>query len=408
MRGVTLDPRTVGFLAAGGLAVAGTMAGQLGATSATTLKPGFMPAGTATAIFLTLMLLTAAVASAASNRLAARWGTLKTFGWAQGGVAASWTIAGVIEAVTDSSLLVLFLAAPAFGVFSGVTAVLTPFACRSHVNAGSMTDAVAKRSAVSGIAAILGSVIGGYVIHVTAPGIGIVANGLLTIPLAVFILFVRPGGAVTAPRVPTHAARAVVAALRSDRDLRRLAVLVATFMIFVVPMVGMLVPILNDLDHSPLPSGAGLMLGGIGAGRLLVPGIVRWLRPRYREFTAAVRAVVATAAFMILFAISAVPSFSDADLVVWTVIGIGIGASRFTTRAIMTGAASSSMGPGRDLLGVTALVLVGAVTSPVGYLIWGLMIDLVSAPVTILVAAAAMIGVGVILGRAARRASPGT
>ena len=403
MRGVTLDPRTVGFLAAGGLAVAGTMAGQLGATSATTFAAG-TAAGTATAIFLTLMLLTAAAASAASNRLAARWGTLKTFGWAQGGVAASWTIAGVIEAVTDSSLLVLFLAAPVFGVFSGVTAVLTPFACRSYVNAGSMTDAVAKRSAVSGVAAILGSVIGGYVIHVTAPGIGIVANGLLTIPLAIFILFVRPGGAVTAPRVTIHAARAVVAALRSDRNLRRLAVLVAAFMLFVVPMVGMLVPILDDLDHSPLPSGAGLMLGGIAAGRLLVPGIVRWLRPRYREFTAAVRAAVATAAFMILFAISAVPSFTDADLVIWTVIGIGIGASRFTTRAIMTGAASSSMGPGMDMLGVTALVLIGAVASPVGYLIWGPMIDLVSAPVTITAAAAAMIAVGVILGRAGRRA----
>ncbi|MGB1526621.1 MAG: MFS transporter [Miltoncostaeaceae bacterium] len=400
---MTLDPRTVGFLAVGGLAVAGTMAGQLGATSATTFAAG-TAAGTATAIFLTLMLLTAAAASAASNRLAARWGTLKTFGWAQGGVAASWTIAGVIEAVTDSSLLVLFLAAPVFGVFSGVTAVLTPFACRSYVNAGSMTDAVAKRSAVSGVAAILGSVIGGYVIHVTAPGIGIVANGLLTIPLAIFILFVRPGGAVTAPRVTIHAARAVVAALRSDRNLRRLAVLVAAFMLFVVPMVGMLVPILDDLDHSPLPSGAGLMLGGIAAGRLLVPGIVRWLRPRYREFTAAVRAAVATAAFMILFAISAVPSFTDADLVIWTVIGIGIGASRFTTRAIMTGAASSSMGPGMDMLGVTALVLIGAVASPVGYLVWGPMIDLVSAPVTITAAAAAMIAVGVILGRAGRQA----
>ncbi len=403
MLGVTLDQRAVGFLATGGLAVAGTMAGQLGATSATTYAAG-TAAGSATAIFLTLMLLTAAVASAATNRLAARWGTLKTFGWAQVGVAAAWTIAGVLEGATDSSLIVLFLAAPAFGVFSGVTAVLTPFACRAYINAGSLTDSVAKRSAVSGVAAIVGSVAGGYVIHLTVPGIGVLANGLLTIPLAVFILFVRPGGAVTAPRVTTHAARAVVATLRLDRNLRQLALLVAAFMVFVVPMVGMLVPILDDLDHSPLPSGAGLMLGGIAAGRLFVPGIVRWLQPRYREFTAAVRAAVATAAFMILFAVSAVPSFSDADLVIWTVIGIGIGASRFTTRAIMTGAASSSMGPGRDMLGVTALVLVGAVTSPVGYLVWGPMIDLVSAPVTIMAAAAAMIAVGVILGRAARRA----
>ncbi len=405
MRGATLDPRTVGFLAAGGLAVAGTMAGQLGATSATTYAAG-SAAGTATAVFLTLMLLTAAVASAATNRLASRWGTLKTFGWAQGGVAATWTIAGILEAATDSSLVVLFLAAPAFGVLSGVTAVLTPFACRAYVNAGSLTDSVAKRSAVSGVAAGVGSVVGGYVIHVTAPGFGILANGLLTIPLVAFILFVRPVGPVTSPGVGSHAARTIVSALRSDRNLRHLALLVAAFMIFVVPMVGMLVPILNDLDHSPLPSGAGLMLGGIAAGRLFVPRIVRWLEPRYQEFTAAVRAAVATAAFMTVFAVSAIPSFSDVDLIVWTVIGVGIGASRFTTRAILTGTASSSMGPGRDMLGVTALVLVGAFTSPVGYLIWGPMIDLVSAPVTIMAAAVAMIAVGMILGRMERRAEP--
>ena len=402
MRGLTLDPRAVGFLAAGGLAVAGTMAGQLGATSATTYAAG-SAAGTATAIFLTLMLLAAAVTSAAVNRLAARWGTLRTFGRAQVGVAAAWTIAGVLEWATDSSLIVLFLAAPVFGVFSGVTAVLTPFACRAYVNAGSLTDSVAKRSAVSGVAAIVGSVVGGYVIHVTAPGIGIVANGVLTIPLAAFIFFVRPGGAVTAPRVTTHATRAVAAALRSDRNLRQLALLVAAFMVFAVPVIGMLVPILNDLDHSPLPSGAGLVLGGIAAGRLFVPRIVRWLRPRYGDFTAAVRAAVATAAFMLLFGISAVPAFHDADLVIWTVIGIGIGASRFTTRVIMLGAASSSMGPGRDMLGVTALVLVGAVTAPLAYLIWGPMIDLVSAPVTVTAAAVAMIAVGMILGRMGRR-----
>ena len=403
MRGATVDPRTIGFLAFGGVAVAGTMAGQLGATSAITYAAG-SAAGTATAIFLTLMLLTGAVASAAANRLAARWGTLRTFGWAQGGVAAAWALTGILEGVTDSSLVVLFLAAPVFGVFSGITAVLTPFACRAYVNAESLTGSVAKRSAVSGVAAIAGSVVGGYVIHVTAPGIGILANGLLTIPLAVFTLLVHPVGAVAAPHVTSHAARVVVAALRSDRHLRLLALLVAAFMIFVVPMVGMLVPILNDLDHSPLPSGAGLMLGGIAAGRLFVPWIVRWLRPRYREFAAAVRTAVATAAFMIVFAISAVPSFSDADLVIWTVIGIGIGASRFTTRAALTGAASSSMGEGRDMLGVTALVLVGTISSPVGYLIWGPMIDLVSAPVTIVAAASAMIAVGTLLGRAARRA----
>ena len=57
-----LEPRTVGFLFFGGLAIAGTTVGMLGATSATTLASGGS-GGVTTGIFLALMLFTAGVAA---------------------------------------------------------------------------------------------------------------------------------------------------------------------------------------------------------------------------------------------------------------------------------------------------------------------------------------------------------
>jgi len=403
MRGFTGDPRTVGFLAVGGLAVAGTMAGQLGATSAATYAAGGA-AGTATSIFLALMLTSAALAGVGTTRLAARWGTLRTFGWAQAGVAVSWLVAGILEALTDSSLVLLFLAAPIFGVFSGVTGVLTPFACRSYIDAGSLTSSVAKRGSVSGIGAIIGSLVGGYLIHATDPGIGILANGLLTIPLVGFVLLVRPRSAAAAPRAVPHAIRAIAREIQSNERLRRLVLLLIAFMLLVVPMTGLIVPILNDLDHAPLPSGAGLMLAGIAAGRLFVPRIVKELLARHSQFSASVRGTVLTALFLIAFGVTALFTFSDADLVIWTLIGIGIGAGRFTTKALMTGAVASAMPRGDEMLGVTALVIVASLSSPVGFLIWGPLIDLLSAPAVVISAGLVMVAVAVLLGRAANRA----
>ncbi|MEJ6739507.1 MAG: hypothetical protein QNL59_03110, partial [Actinomycetota bacterium] len=195
MSGTHLEPRTVGFLFVGGLAVAGSIVGSLGATSATTYASGGN-GGVTTGIFLALMLFTAGVAALWTNQMAAKWGGEKVFASAQAGVAASWIFVGVLEAVTDSSLLVLLVAAPIFGTMSGITGVLTPLITRSYVDTGSLTASLARRSAVSGIAAILGAVIGGYLIRATDPGIGIVASGLLTLPLAIFVICIRPVAAL--------------------------------------------------------------------------------------------------------------------------------------------------------------------------------------------------------------------
>jgi len=54
------------------------------------------------------------------------------FAWAQAGVAVSWIISGIIVATTDEQIAVLLIAAPVFGLLSGVTAVLTPIVTRTY------------------------------------------------------------------------------------------------------------------------------------------------------------------------------------------------------------------------------------------------------------------------------------
>ena len=387
----TVDRTAVGFLFVGGLGVAGTMAGLLGATSASTYA-ATGSGGLTTGIFLSLMLAASAVASLNVGRLTFRWGRLRVFVTTQLGVCLSWSIVGAIEILTDSSLVVLYLAAPIFGFLSGVSGILTPFVTRSYLDSASLSASLARRGVVSGLAAILGASLGGLLIHQTDPGVGILANGLLTIPLAVFLSRCSPRSMQEPPQRKRDSARDQWTAVRTNPQLRRLAALTIVTVILVVPLFNLLVPILNDVDHDPLPSGAGFMLAGTAAGRILVPGIMKRLLRRTTEFSGALWALVAASAFMAAFAVSTVFLEPAIDLVIWTLLGIGLGASRFTFRPLLISAGARSDRGGDEMVGVAALVVTASVVAPLGTLLWGVSLDFLGASLTIAVAAIATVG----------------
>lgn len=395
------DRAAVGFLFVGGLGVAGTMVGLLGATSAATYAASGS-GGLTTGIFLSLMLAASAVASLNVGRLTFRWGRVRVFAMAQIGICVAWSLVGVIETLTDSSLAVLYVAAPIFGALSGLTGVLTPFVTRSYLDTASLSTSLARRGAVSGVAAILGASLGGLLIHETDPGVGILANGLLTIPLAVFVSRWSPRGAQEATQRKRNSARDMWSAVRTNAQLRQLAVLTIVGVILVAPLFNLLVPILNDVDHDPLPSGAGLMLAGTAAGRLFVPGIMKRLLRWTTELTAALWALVSVSAFMVVFAVSTVFLDPAIELVIWTVIGIGLGASRFTFRPLVISAGARSDAGGDEMIGVAALVVTAGVISPIGTLLWGVSLDFLGAPITIVLAAVATVGTAAILAVRAR------
>ena len=396
-----VDRTAVGFLFVGGLGVAGTMAGLLGATSASTYA-ATGSGGLTTGIFLSLMLAASAVASLNVERMTFRWGRIRVFFATQIGVCFSWSVVGVIEIFTDSSLVVLYLAAPIFGFLSGVSGILTPFVTRSYLDSASLSTSLARRGVVSGVAAILGASLGGLLIHRTDPGVGILANGLLTIPLAVFLARCRPRAMQERAQRMHTSARDLWNAVRTNPQLLRLTTLTIVTVILVVPLFNLLVPILNNVDHDPLPSGAGFMLAGTAAGRILVPGIMKRLLRRTTEFSGVLWALVAASAFMAAFAVSTVFLEPAIDLVIWTLLGIGLGASRFTYRPLLISAGARSDRGGDEMVGVAALVVTASLMSPIGTLLWGVSLDFLGASLTIAVAAIATLGAVAVFAAKAR------
>jgi uncharacterized membrane protein YjfL (UPF0719 family) len=154
-------------------------------------------------------------------------------------------------------------------------------------------------------------------------------------------------------------------------------------MIFVAPMLMMIVPILKDLDHAPLPSGAGLVLAGAAAGRLLVPYLVSRLLRKRQELAAALSVYPWLVGSMLAFAATALLPLSDFDLVLWTLIGFGLGATRFTIRPLIMTASTKAGAKGDEVAGLTAVISLGVLVSPVGPLVWGFLIEYLTAPVTL-------------------------
>ena len=395
-------PLSTSYLIVCGFAIAGTLVGQLGATSATTYAAngnGNGNGGVETGIYLAILLGFAALSTASVGRITHRWGRLRVFSTAQVGVAVSWSIVGVVEIVTSESLMVMWLAAPLFGVLFGVTTVVSPFVTHAYLSQTSLTVSMARRNIAAGVGAMLGASLGGVLIHATDPGVGILASGLLTIPLAVFLL-ARPPAQRDDDRPTTqNSARDLVDSLRSSPQLRRVGFLTASLMICLVPLFTMIVPVLNALDTSPLPSGAGFMLAGVAAGRFFVPTLVRRTLSKQSQFFGAIRAFTWAGGFMIAFAVSTMVSVISFDLVVWTLIGVGLGASRFTARALTIGAAADASPPGKDISGMAVLVLIGTVVSPIGMLLWGVSVDYQSSPITVGLAALVILVIAAALAR---------
>lgn len=399
---------SVGYLVVGGIAVAGTIVGILGATAATTLG-ATGNGGLITAVFLALLLVCAGIAAPWTERLAASRGHLKVFAWAQIGVAVSWSVTGIIMATTDEQIAVLVIAAPIFGLFSGITAVLTPIVTRTYFDKTSIAASMSWRSAVSGLAAVAGAIIGGRIISATDPAAGVIANGLLTIPLAVFVMRVAPLREPRPPRADrVQPIRRILSSLRTNARLREVMILVVASTVFVVPMISMIVPILHSVDHAPLPSGAGLVLAGVGAGRVVTPFLVGRVERRWGAMQASLWALVGAAVFMLAFSLSALLPLSESDLVAWTMIGFGLGACRFTYRSLIIGAAASagSSEPGSDEMeGLASVTTIGVFAAPIGVLAWGVMIDATSSPVTVAVGATGIVLVVAFMGLAMRKES---
>lgn len=385
------------FLISSALAVAGTVWSQLGATAATTLSGGQSRGALYTGFVLAVLALSAGVAIPLTPRIASRFGTRTTFVVAELMAAAVWAVAGVVVLIVDDPLVPLLIGMLFAGTFGGVAVVLTPGLTHAYLGGTSLAHAYSVRSVATGFGAAVGALSAAAVISATEPGWGLIGNAVLSVPLGLLVLCRPPGAGFPEVKQDGRGWRALWRDLARNRSLRRAAGLSAAVVIFVVPMISMIVPIAQSLRQSPLIPGAGIVLAGVALGRLATPTIVTRLRNGRDDLMASLRAITATAAFMLALAVSSMLLTGRVELVVWAVIAMGIGATRFASRSLTLGAADSSLGAGRGLEGIAAAVMVAALAAPIGTVTWGVALSVMPPWAVLAVSASGMLAVALVL-----------
>lgn len=376
------------FLVLLAFSVTGTVCGQLGSTTAA-MQAGGTNGSFFTGLFLAVVLLAAALSAPWAERLAARLGDRLAYAHVLMATTMAWAVLGLLVISLPADIALLLVAAPVLGVLAGMGLIQGTVLAPSYLGGMQVAAAVARRSVSAGVAGAIGGIVGGRIIDHTDTGVGILINGLLTLPLALFVYRVKPQAQGLAPeKRERHSLTASWADVRSSWLLRRTVALGVMVALFLAPMVSMMVPITEDLEHDSLATAAGTVLAGIAIGRMIVPLIEDRLAVRRSRLAAALICYGCVAALMVLFAATTWITESSAQLLVWGIIGVGFGAVRYTGRAMTFGVSATALGKGRGRAGIVALVAFGGLTAPIGTLLWGVLIQQFSAVITILFGAA--------------------
>ncbi len=394
-------PLAWAFLLSSALAVAGTVWSQLGATSATTLSGGQSRGALYTGFVLAVLALSAGVAIPLTPSIAGKFGTRMTFVVTELLAATVWAVVGVFLLVGDDPLIPLLIGMLFAGAFGGVAAVLTPGVTHAYLGGTSLARAYSVRAVASGFGAVVGALTAATVISATQPGWGLIGNAVLSVPLGLLVLCRPPADGFPAVKQDGRGWRAPWLDLARSRPLRRIAGLSAAVAICVAPMISMIVPIAQSLRQSPLIPGAGIVLAGVALGRLATPTIVTRLRSGRDDLAASLLAITATGSFMLALALSSMMLTGRVELVVWAVIAMGIGATRFASRSLTLGAANSCLGAARGLQGIAAAVMVAALAAPIGTLTWGVALSFMPPWAVVAISAGALLTVALVL-RASR------
>ena len=397
------------FLATTGLSVAGTALGLLGATGATTAAAGDGQSGALlTGLYMSTVLVTSAVSVPYAPRVGRRLGPRRAFVVLQAVAAAAWLVAGLALLLGMSTMPVLLVAAPVFGITGGLSTVLRPILATSYLSgSGGTAEAFARLSVVSGIGWAVGSLGGGVLLSSVALGWGLVLNGLTIIPLVATVARTTPATEPSTPRATYRPWRTAWSALAGSRTLRWTAVLGASSLLFLAPITSLVVPIAQDLRQSPLVAGAGLLMAAFSIGEFLSPVTVRRLRTGRHDLPAgAIAGAIAGATLLVLGVVSAV-LVDRLELLVWLVVGVAFGAFRYASRACFTGAAAEAGPPEDASTNLAATMLVSGLAAPVGTTLWSGVIDQVSADAAVVIGGLGGLVLGLVVLAASRATGHG-
>ena len=256
---VPMAKQAILFLVALGLASAGAAWGFLDIMAAAVIDGGESEGATYAGAYLALQLVFTSIAIPQVAKLCRRLGEVKAFRLAHRSVTLIWALAGslMLMGYTEEWLLLVF--APFFGALMGFTVVLNPLIA-SRLMPGEDTSRVSARmSAVGGIGWGGGALIGGWITSHSALGWGVLAAGLSVIPLALLsVQSLQPEAKIAAKLAPKESL-GTWQLLKKNRDLLTVALLSAGLACFSAPLIGLTVPVAEELYHREFISSASII-----------------------------------------------------------------------------------------------------------------------------------------------------
>lgn len=362
--------------------------------SATVVSSAFGDSGaqaaTYTSLMLALNLITASMTTPYAPALGRRFGVRRLYAAMQAAnVAIYATLAALIVAGLPGYPL-LMVATPLLGAAGGISHATSPSVVKAYLAGDDLASAETRTSVASGFAWVLGAIGGAVVIDAVGPALAFAANAALTLPYVVVVAFVAPPAEPPSPIPQRHPWRTLGTSLRANPRLRRASLLGLISAALVVPLASMVVPVTRDLDHD-LAIHAGLILAAISFGAILSPFPLNQLGTRMGPLRSSGWSYAVAGLVLVVLAMLAVLLTHTAQLVAIAAVAVVYGAmSSAGANLLVDSAAASAERVEQEQESLAVFFLITGLGAPIGTILWGRTIDVLSVPILFAVAGVAM------------------
>ena len=377
--------RSIAYRLTSGFGIVGLTAGTFSSTVITTYYGGETYGPLVTSVWIVLLVLGRLAVSPYLPAVITRFGVRRTFLTVKVASVVLWIALGSLLALGLVGAPSLYATAPFFGALAAFASTLTTLYSGAYIPGHEMSGALARMAVVRGGAIAVGAAVGALLVLPLGPAWGIIARGAFEVPLILVLFLLRPTREPAAPAAKRQVWKGLVDDLRSNKALRPLIILGMGLTVFAMPFSEMIVPITDQLRSSDIVQGAALMVAAMALGQSFSLFAVNALQPRMIPTRAAAVLGGTRASALLLFAITAVVLSAGGQALVWCVIGLVFGMARAASGAFMAGAATASVSPEDSSRALVAFTFACTAVSPVGVLMWGLLMTYTSVTFTLMV-----------------------
>jgi MFS family permease len=376
------------FLLAYGLTVVGVAMSLIDATATASNSGSGSDSAVYTSIYLATLFVTTALAVPNTPTIAARFGPLRTIIAATLASSLLWLVIGALVLAGLNPMLVLVIGAVGIGALSGVFTALIPLFAKAYFPGATMAGAQARLSVPGGVAWAIGAGTAGLVLHRVDPGWGLIVRAALGVPLTLMLILRPPLVEPLAPAVTRGAWADLRIRVKENAELRKAVLLGCGIALVAAPLLTMIVPITDTLEHKPLITGASTVIVTMSIGQMFAPVVVGALERTRTHLRAAALAGLGTAVVIGAYGTTALVFKGHEEPVAWAVVGLFFGALLFAGNASTLGAATDA-GEEKDAGSMVATyVFATSLAPPLGVLIWGFLMSQVSVEASLLMGAA--------------------